>query len=256
MNYLTAEPTTAIIIFAVLFLCILIALLLVLSTENLLYKWRVFLKRERREEETEVKTTAYEKADEIMEEARKEALLIIETSNKKAQKVLLEAEEVSEESKESLENKMNEVSAKQWQELAQSTSEMVGAFKDLIERQKRENVDSLTDASEELRQQVLAEVEEFKTKLETETLKSQKIVEDKINAKYSQIETSLGVYKREKLKEIDEKVYDVLAEATKDILGKSLSVEEHRDLVVAALERAKIYGGFTANAPGRLDKKA
>ncbi|KKU50993.1 MAG: hypothetical protein UX73_C0010G0020 [candidate division WWE3 bacterium GW2011_GWC1_47_10] len=194
MNYLTAEPTTAIIIFAVLFLCILIALLLVLSTENLLYKWRVFLKRERR--------------------------------------------------------------AKQWQELAQSTSEMVGAFKDLIERQKRENVDSLTDASEELRQQVLAEVEEFKTKLETETLKSQKIVEDKINAKYSQIETSLGVYKREKLKEIDEKVYDVLAEATKDILGKSLSVEEHRDLVVAALERAKIYGGFTANAPGRLDKKA
>lgn len=98
--------------------------------------------------------------------------------------------------------------------------------------------------------EALSEMKNFKDILEKETLVSQKIVEEKIEQEYATVQKELSVYKSEKLKEIDESIYKFLANVSKLVFGKVLSLEEHQELVMKALEEAKKEGIFDVQKYG------
>jgi hypothetical protein len=53
------------------------------------------------------------------------------------------------------------------------------------------------------------------------------------------MEKELEVYKAERLKKVDEKIFEILKDASTKAIGKSLSLEDHEDVVIKALEDAK-----------------
>lgn len=56
---------------------------------------------------------------------------------------------------------------------------------------------------------------------------------------YSKVKQELEEYKKERLKEIDENIYELLLSVSKETIGKTLSLEDHQELIIKALEDAK-----------------
>jgi hypothetical protein len=53
------------------------------------------------------------------------------------------------------------------------------------------------------------------------------------------MEEELAVYKAERMKKVDEKIFEILRDVAAKAIGKALSLEDHEDIVVKALEDAK-----------------
>ena len=76
------------------------------------------------------------------------------------------------------------------------------------------------------------------TNLKVSTQISQSIRET-LTKKVQEIEKEIDNYKKERFKEIDRKIYQMLGEVAKKTLGKAIDLSTHEKLVIEALEKAK-----------------
>ncbi|OGC98693.1 hypothetical protein A2W16_01305 [Candidatus Amesbacteria bacterium RBG_16_48_31] len=83
------------------------------------------------------------------------------------------------------------------------------------------------------------EADNFRIALETETIGTQQAVAKKINDKYARLEQELEEYKKHRWEEIESKLAEIIKQVSQKVLGKSLGVQEHSDLIIQALEEAK-----------------
>lgn len=65
-----------------------------------------------------------------------------------------------------------------------------------------------------------------------------------INEKILKTEQEIENFKKEKLKEVEKKIFQLVTETTKKILGKTIDISTHEELVLEALEKAKKEGFF------------
>ena len=79
----------------------------------------------------------------------------------------------------------------------------------------------------------------FRSVLEKETISSQRIIETKLQEQYATVGKEVQEYKIQQLTKVDNHVLELVHKTTILALGKSLSVENHQDLVLEALEEAK-----------------
>jgi len=61
---------------------------------------------------------------------------------------------------------------------------------------------------------------------------------------FAKAEKEIASYKSEREKEIDQKVADAVAKASRELLGHSIDLSAHTDLVIKALAQAKKEYGF------------
>jgi len=107
-------------------------------------------------------------------------------------------------------------------------------------------LDTQNKISEEAKNKILelnqaAEKEFIKiqeTNLKVSTQISQSIRET-LTKKVQEIEKEIDNYKKERFKEIDRKIYQMLGEVAKKTLGKAIDLSTHEKLVIEALEKAK-----------------
>jgi membrane-associated HD superfamily phosphohydrolase len=60
-----------------------------------------------------------------------------------------------------------------------------------------------------------------------------------ISQKIDQTEKNIDNYKKEKLNEIDQKIFQMIEDVAKKTIGKSIDLSLHEELVIQALEKAK-----------------
>lgn len=58
------------------------------------------------------------------------------------------------------------------------------------------------------------------------------------------MEAEVEDYRRERLKKVEEQIYEIISNLSQEVLGKSLSLREHEKLIFEALKKAKKQGGF------------
>ena len=83
------------------------------------------------------------------------------------------------------------------------------------------------------------ELGQFRQALESETIQAQKVIGEKMEDQYNRMADEIKHEKQIRLEELDKQVFAVIKKATNDIIGKALTVDEHSDLVIKALEEAK-----------------
>ncbi len=90
---------------------------------------------------------------------------------------------------------------------------------------------------------LMEEVERKSEALLTETnQKFQEIykpLEDAIKNKTDKIEKEIQDYKKEKIIETDQKIYQIIKNVTQEVVGKTIDPSTHEKLVIDSLERAK-----------------
>jgi F0F1-type ATP synthase membrane subunit b/b' len=146
------------------------------------------------------------KAARIMEEARDKALQILEGAKFDAG-----------ESQEKVEEEMNRI-----------TKMQLDNYNNMIQR-----------ISKSIEGEALKEVEEFRKKLEAEAGSVQKTVVARVEEDYAQAKKQIEIYKMERMKQIDSQVLVLMQDLGKDILGKTIDFDTHRELIMEALEETK-----------------
>ena|SRR3972149_1203773 len=213
-------PTDSVFNIAILVLLILLLLglaLLLIAIHNFLSKWIGFLQADK-----------VSGAAELVDSARRKSLKLVQEANSKAQVILAQAGDISEESKTNIDRALQELATKQEDILNQTSVEL----KDI-------GLHTIENAAKEIEKGVLAEVSQFEDIVHKETVESEKLVEEKVNKDYQKVKEEIQKYRDEEMAKTDQSVFNVLKDVSTQVLGHALSMEEHRDLVLDALEEAK-----------------
>jgi len=60
-----------------------------------------------------------------------------------------------------------------------------------------------------------------------------------LSEKVVQVEKNIDNYKKEKIKEIDQRIYEIIKQVAKKTIGKTIDLSLHENLVIEALEKSK-----------------
>jgi len=136
-------------------------------------------------------------------------------------------------------------------------SEVIGSYKKQMAAFSQEAENKMTDWDKITKKEILkfsntcsgaenlilqeakSKINELNKELDKKIDGIYKVAKDIISEKIVQTEENIGDYKKEKIKELDEKIYLILGEIAKKTLGKTIDLSTHEELVVQALEKAK-----------------
>jgi F0F1-type ATP synthase membrane subunit b/b' len=91
----------------------------------------------------------------------------------------------------------------------------------------------------EFKNEALVELTRFKKELEEKIVLMEGAAEKVLAEEYDEIKSDIEKYKASKIAQIDSTAHDILIDVTKKVVGKSIDLRAHEDLVIHALEDAK-----------------
>ena len=147
-----------------------------------------------------------EHEDRIKEKAREKAGVILRQAQDKAMQMIREAKVLTEEQSETL--------AKQ---LKKTISVKMKDYEEGVEE----------------------EVKGFRKTLELEAVGAEKVVAARVEREYEEARVQVEEYKKAKLAKIDAEIMGIVSDTVKNVTGKVIPLEEHRKLIISALEEAK-----------------
>lgn len=112
---------------------------------------------------------------------------------------------------------------------------------DIFRREAAKAVNKMRKAVESSSEEQL---KDFKEIMKQETYASQKKLEEKIEQDYESTQKELESYKQNEMKKVDESVYKIVYRVSELVLGKGLSLQEHQQIILEALDKAKEEGGL------------
>lgn len=91
----------------------------------------------------------------------------------------------------------------------------------------------------EFKNEAMVEMARFKKELEEKIVITEGVAEQVLAEEYDEIKAEIERYKASKIAQIDTTAKEVLIDVTKRVLGKSIDLRAHEDLVIKSLEDAK-----------------
>lgn len=180
-----------------------------------------------------------EKPVKLLENAHEKAQEIIEQANKHATEILASSKVYEDNSNASLKEKLSELEKDQAAVFASASSEMKTAYQDMLSQIQEQDLNALKSMTKDIQSDVLSDFKEFRESLEKETINSEKIVKEKIDEEYLAIEKELQDYKKQKYQKIDQDIYKILYRVSEMVLSQGITFDNHKQLVLEALETAK-----------------
>jgi F0F1-type ATP synthase membrane subunit b/b' len=95
------------------------------------------------------------------------------------------------------------------------------------------------DIAVEFKNEAKIELARFKKELEEQIVSLETASEKVVAEGYEEVKKEIERYRVSKIAQIDATAREVLIDASKKILGKSIDLRAHEDLVISALEDAK-----------------
>ncbi len=185
-----------------------------------------------------------DKAMHIIDEAHQTAILIVKNAEVKAQNLLDSSTIFNKELRREMESSIEHISKKHLTTLNEVAESILNIYKNELNDQKVQSLSVVKNAANETKEQLIRDLEDFRNLLREETAKSRKQVREKIEKSYEEIRKELESYRTDQMKKIDENIYTIVANASREILTESLDIERHKKLVFASLEEAKKQGIF------------
>jgi hypothetical protein len=175
----------------------------------------------------------------LLHSAHKQALSIVSSAHDKAKLLLQSTKEFTTESKERLASELDQEEKAQEAVVVNANKEFSQMYEQFLHSLEQDTSALFKTAVETLGKSVDSEIGDFKSTLLKETIASQLDAEEKVKTAYREVEKEIQAYKTEKLKSIDDTFYKIISESTKEVLGKSLSMDDHREVIFKGLEQMK-----------------
>lgn len=190
-------------------------------------------------EEKMLKQKIFDKSLALLENARQRSIEIIKESNVKSQEILHKSEFLSSDARSFLKKQLEDASNKQVIKLENTTEEMLLGYKEALKKEKEFGVKTMQKVSKDIKLEALDEIDEFAKVLHKETVDSEKAVEKKLSAEYKKANSEIENYKQEQIQKINSKINGLITDIMRELIDSELSVEQHENLVMEALNKAK-----------------
>ncbi len=218
---------------------------------------------------TRLRYLTYPVYDEIVKKAERKATDILNTAEEKRRDIITAAEEAATKlltDKRSEFEKFHTEYAEQFSELAKKGSDALAAQTEMIAHQSEQLTEivkkhlATTDETLGKEQARFGEVaaraaEQFehsfadlaaqaREEQHARAAEMQARVVEGIEKEITETKNAIAVYRKERMALVDRNSISLVTETTRIVLGKTLSFEEHRDIILRALEDAKKSGIF------------
>ena len=183
-------------------------------------------------------------ADEIISHAHREALRITKKSNEEAESILGISNSFRMEAEKKFASTLEEFSVREAGLLSKAAQDLLMAYRTTLENSKTTYLGNIEKSSEILTPEARQGVNDLLTFLKSEIARYMKITDSEIVEARRTIARDLSLYREDKLKKINESIYEIILLVSQEVLGHALKIEEHEELVLQALEEAKKEGLF------------
>lgn len=176
------------------------------------------------------------------QEAIKKSDHILEVATEKGLKIVADANLFDDSRKKQFDQELKRVSEAQVKTLEKLSYDFLNIYQKELEALRENNINRISNLSKDIESTTIAELQDFKEILKKETFSSQKIVQDKIEEAYKVAQKELEIYKAERLKIVEDKIYEIIKNVSTFVLAKSINLDGHEQLVMDALSKAKVEG--------------
>jgi hypothetical protein len=158
------------------------------------------------------------------------------------QDTLKEIDSVKAEMLKQFQDNITRISVESTTQLETQSKEYNAQYKQLIEDMKAQYLKKAEETIDVIEKIPEQELKDYQDMVRKETLDAQESIGKQIGEELGAAQKEVQEYKDEKMKEVGDSVDEILHKVTKDVLAESLSEEEHKKLIVHALEQAKTEG--------------
>jgi hypothetical protein len=180
-----------------------------------------------------------------LKKAKQEASTIVETAGEEALEMLSDSRLISNKDQQLIDEVVTKISQQQSAFLQNAIDQMMSEFRTELQQLKNNNISMLSNVSKDIEKDTSSQLSEYTKAIEQETVKSEQTLDKQVKEEYQEIQNEIASYKQEQFKKIDNKIKDTFKQISVDILGKSISPDDHRDLILQTLEKAKNEKVFT-----------
>ena len=221
-------------------------ILLSIIVVSLVISYGASLKRLKKLQENEdalYKKTIEEEKN-IVEQAQTDYQGIIKAADEKAKEILNQSAQINQTSEKELNDAVAGLAEKEKNEINARSQILLKQYEEQIAQINDNSINNLKNISEDIKTSVISHFDELKKLMSEQTFESKKAAEEKIKVEYDELEKELQNYKQKQLQEVDQKIYQIIFNVSKAAIGKGLSMDQHQELILDALERAKNEGGL------------
>lgn len=183
--------------------------------------------------------------EDIIKRAHQEATDLLDKTVTTSEQLLSQTKGTNEQLATDFDKILHKIAEKQIQALNTEASELKKGYQDKV-MQMESTIDQNTRSMiQETETNLDKQMAAFSQNLMTEASKSQQLMGEKTREMLAQVEVEVTEYKKGKLHAVDQQILQLIQKTYKDILGKSIPPEIHRELILEALEKSKKDGLFT-----------
>lgn len=191
-----------------------------------------------------IKQAARRQAEAVISRARDEASRITQHAAKQSAEIITHANDAIAGARGEISEAIRATIAYQTAEVTHESQDLLKGYKEMTGGMKKEYADTLQKASKAIIDEAHDVISEFQKFFKEKTEHYESVVDEHIREWHVDAKREINDYKRDATQKIDESIFRVLQMVTKDVLGRTLNAEEHRELIVRALEEAKKEGFF------------
>ncbi|MBN1168302.1 hypothetical protein JXA63_00270 [Candidatus Woesebacteria bacterium] len=164
--------------------------------------------------------------NQIIDIANQQKRKILEDTASKSSAIIANTQFITESSKQLIERSLQEVIASIQQKALTTSEAYIESYKDYLDQTS---------------QKTLGQFQGVASSFENEMRKQ---TTDLKNTLLSSFESELKKHQQQKLAEAEQKINEVVKNVSQKVLNKSISYEDHKNLIIEALEKAQKEGVF------------
>ena len=167
---------------------------------------------------------------------------IISTANKKASEIIAQATQVSQDSVKTFENSVSTMLQNQKANIQKESEEISRKHEDEINELNNNIIKLLTNVYKDIESATRADFENYKAVIQKQTFEAEKVAQARMQEEYEKLEKEIAIKKQQRLTQLEENIYKILNNISKDVIGKSLDLTAHEELIIKSMEKAKKEG--------------
>jgi F0F1-type ATP synthase membrane subunit b/b' len=180
-----------------------------------------------------------DQTSEILKDAHEKRLRIIQEATERAHSIIKDTEGFRFDTQKQFAADLQDFKKRQEDLVVLRSEEISKLFDGFIASLQQSAEKQFGAATKNMEKQAVGEMEDFRKEIESERLFVKKQMSERLDEEYKKAQKNIEDYRAEQIKKLDKQVFDIVNTLTREVVGRSLSMQDHQDLVQKALVQMK-----------------
>ena len=217
---------------------IFIALVLILGVFTIR---SIYTKEKEFEKKREGEFEDYEK---VLNTAHQRAEQIIQDAVKEASSIKREEDEFAKHANQDVDTALKTIEDKSVSSVSTTSQTFEAEYQKVLEELKNKYARDLEGMITKIYQETQADFDQLHQKVRQQTIESQSGFTKQLQDEFNKTQIEIHEYKKQRLQEVTQKIDRLVMKVAEEVLGQTISLAQHQDLITHALEKAQQEGMF------------